>query len=268
MSGSDVTQLLLRLGALLDAQVRVELETQLELDDEDCDPLAYGCRASGNTLYIRLSLRASLRATAKDPEITPRALEAARLLSVPLAACLSAPIAERALRAEPTETHAEALVQLHRFVELSPQGELLHWSDGAERYLKEDGDARGVARFEAPLLAAVQAFLRGERNLQRLSPALSVSFGVLAGTAVRGELIVGALHAIDEHSEDAARFPAALLLSATELAVTRRLLSGEPESAIAERLGLATSTVKTHRHGIYRKLGVASRLELASLFRH
>lgn len=48
-------------------------------------------------------------------------------------------------------------------------------------------------------------------------------------------------------------------LSARELDVLRRLAAGEPYRGIADGMGLSPSTVRTHLHNIYRKMGIADR---------
>lgn len=53
-----------------------------------------------------------------------------------------------------------------------------------------------------------------------------------------------------------------LRLSWRESQVLGRVLVGEGESAIAERLGLSGHTVHTYFERLYRKLGVASRSDL------
>ncbi|MFD7589328.1 LuxR C-terminal-related transcriptional regulator [Kitasatospora sp. NPDC059811] len=55
-------------------------------------------------------------------------------------------------------------------------------------------------------------------------------------------------------------------LTEQERAVLDLLAEGLPNTAIAERLGLAVSTVKTYASRINTKLGVTSRLQAALLF--
>ncbi len=55
---------------------------------------------------------------------------------------------------------------------------------------------------------------------------------------------------------------AALGLSPRELEITRCLVTDVVESAIGERLGMSRHAAYDHLEGIYRKVGVNSRLEL------
>jgi PAS domain S-box-containing protein len=56
-------------------------------------------------------------------------------------------------------------------------------------------------------------------------------------------------------------------LTARELEVVRRLVSGDRVRAIAEGLFLSSSTVRNHLSSVYRKLGVRSQQELVDRFR-
>lgn len=51
------------------------------------------------------------------------------------------------------------------------------------------------------------------------------------------------------------------VLTPAECRVLNLLSTGMRDVEIAERLGVATATVKTHLHGGYRKLGVRNRME-------
>jgi DNA-binding CsgD family transcriptional regulator len=53
-----------------------------------------------------------------------------------------------------------------------------------------------------------------------------------------------------------------LQLSGRELQITRCVFDDQKEQVIASRLGISTHTVHTHLERLYRKLGVASRVEL------
>lgn len=56
------------------------------------------------------------------------------------------------------------------------------------------------------------------------------------------------------------------LLTAREREIVSRLLQGESNQTIADRLFIALPTVKNHLHNIYEKLGVSSRTEILHLF--
>ncbi len=55
-------------------------------------------------------------------------------------------------------------------------------------------------------------------------------------------------------------------LSLRESEIARAFAAGETYQAIAERLCLAPSTVRTHLTTVYRKLGVSSKLDLHKYF--
>lgn len=55
-------------------------------------------------------------------------------------------------------------------------------------------------------------------------------------------------------------------LTAREQEIGQLLLSGYSSKGIAQRLGIATDTVKAHRKHLYSKLGINSQAELFSLF--
>ena len=50
-------------------------------------------------------------------------------------------------------------------------------------------------------------------------------------------------------------------LSARELAVLRPLAEGKVYKQIAHELGLSTSTIRTHLHNIYGKIGAVDRAQ-------
>lgn len=54
--------------------------------------------------------------------------------------------------------------------------------------------------------------------------------------------------------------------TAREQEIGQLLLSGYSSKGIAQRLGIATDTVKAHRKHLYSKLGINSQAELFSLF--
>ena len=55
-------------------------------------------------------------------------------------------------------------------------------------------------------------------------------------------------------------------LTGREKEILQLLLKGKSNKEISDLIYVSTETVKTHLHNIYRKLGVKSRLEVASLF--
>jgi DNA-binding CsgD family transcriptional regulator len=92
------------------------------------------------------------------------------------------------------------------------------------------------------------------------------------GTLVHPDLIQTALEARASQALSAlrplARFPAASDLSARQIEIVSRLVSGERIVEIAEGMYLSPSTVRNHLTAIYRKFGVHSQAELlAALLR-
>jgi DNA-binding CsgD family transcriptional regulator len=56
------------------------------------------------------------------------------------------------------------------------------------------------------------------------------------------------------------------LLSPRERELAHLLLRGHSTASIGLRLGISTTTVKTHRKNLYSKLGIATQAEFFSLF--
>jgi DNA-binding CsgD family transcriptional regulator len=56
-------------------------------------------------------------------------------------------------------------------------------------------------------------------------------------------------------------------LSAREIEIAQLLLRGHSTLSISHHLGIATTTVKTHRKNLYAKLGIATQLQLFALCR-
>ena len=54
-------------------------------------------------------------------------------------------------------------------------------------------------------------------------------------------------------------------LTPRERQILELTLDGMDSPTVAERLGLSDNTVRTHKKGLYRKLGVHSKQELAAL---
>jgi len=65
----------------------------------------------------------------------------------------------------------------------------------------------------------------------------------------------------EEVEEDIKKFS----LTGREKEILQLLLKGKSNKEISDLMYVSTETVKTHLHNIYRKLGVKSRLEVASL---
>jgi DNA-binding CsgD family transcriptional regulator len=67
-------------------------------------------------------------------------------------------------------------------------------------------------------------------------------------------------------AEDALRAFGRNTLSPRERELAQLLLRGHSSASIGLRLGISTTTVKTHRKNLYSKLGIATQFELFSLF--
>jgi DNA-binding CsgD family transcriptional regulator len=70
----------------------------------------------------------------------------------------------------------------------------------------------------------------------------------------------------DTTADDALRAFGRNSLSPRERELAQLLLRGHSSASIGLRLGISTTTVKTHRKNLYSKLGIATQFELFSLF--
>ncbi|HEX4153879.1 MAG TPA: helix-turn-helix transcriptional regulator [Steroidobacteraceae bacterium] len=70
----------------------------------------------------------------------------------------------------------------------------------------------------------------------------------------------------DTGADDALRAFGRNLLSPRERELAQLLLRGHSSASIGLRLGISTTTVKTHRKNLYSKLGIATQSEFFSLF--
>jgi len=104
-----------------------------------------------------------------------------------------------------------------------------------------DGEVASLAPVIPFLAAAVRRYWRQARLMHRSSPP-------------------------DTGAEDALRVLGRNLLSPRERELAQLLLRGYSSAAIGLRLGISTTTVKTHRKNLYAKLGVSTQLELFSVF--
>jgi two-component system, NarL family, nitrate/nitrite response regulator NarL len=120
--------------------------------------------------------------------------------------------------------------------------------------LVADGDAHGMRR---ALDAGAAGYLDKGRGLTVLVDAIHAALG---GRVVV-ELTVGSAARTAEHSH-AQRLAAHL--TARERECLELLVDGAPTTDMANRLGVSTTTVRTHVQAILTKLGVHSRLEAAS----
>lgn len=104
-----------------------------------------------------------------------------------------------------------------------------------------EGDIASVTPVVPFLAAAIRRFWRGAKVMYPSSPA-----GTGADAAVQ---------ALGRN-----------FLSPRERELAQLLLRGHSSASIGLRLGISTTTVKTHRKNLYSKLGIATQFELFSLF--
>lgn len=71
----------------------------------------------------------------------------------------------------------------------------------------------------------------------------------------------------DTAADDALRAFGRDFLSPRERELAQLLLRGHSSTSVGLRLGISTTTVKTHRKNLYAKLGIATQFEFFSLFR-
>lgn len=142
-----------------------------------------------------------------------------------------------------------------------------------------DGDGLDVV---APVVAASPAtrvlLLTADRDPAVAGRALAAgasgylckTAGVAAlvsaiGRIVRGEVVVDAPEPpVQRTSEHAEALRLAAYLTARERECLALVVDGLGTGAMAERLGVSTTTVRTHVQAVLTKLGVHSRLEAAS----
>ncbi|MBZ0295044.1 MAG: response regulator transcription factor [Anaerolineae bacterium] len=113
---------------------------------------------------------------------------------------------------------------------------------GASGYISKDADPGQVVR-------AVQAVAAGEELIDR--------------SLLRAALAPVIDEEVEDFSEDEASDPLSDELSDREMEVLRLLTSGLSNAAIADKLHVSVSTVKTHVRHILEKLDVADRTQAA-----
>ncbi len=98
--------------------------------------------------------------------------------------------------------------------------------------------------------------------------AMSYPFSTSAYLLVCVLILIASARLIARHRSLLPRVDETLgrLLTVREREIVSRLLQGESNQTIADRLFIALPTVKNHLHNIYEKLGVSSRTEILHLF--
>lgn len=87
----------------------------------------------------------------------------------------------------------------------------------------------------------------------------------IGGQAVHESTIRSALDSMIHR--EAGAVETARLLTSREIEIVRMVATGLRNRAISEKLSISESTVKVHVHSIYRKLGIATRVELSNYAR-
>lgn len=262
VSGSDVVRLFARLAALMDACVEVVSSGPWD----GVEFLSEGLHIARKELWIPIGRTLALRITAHSESFSSSVLEIARLLALPLSACLAPPMATQALHANPGETLEKALLRLDAYAKLNLHGEILEWSETSLLLMRNKRHGITMEEGEAALLSAAQAFLRGERVLQRITPDLVATFAFMTQHARAEEILIAALHEQTESAKGAMYSPAAVLLTPTEMRIVALLVTGKSETVIAKQLDVSRETIRTHRKRIYQKVGAESRAGLVLLF--
>jgi two-component system nitrate/nitrite response regulator NarL len=117
-----------------------------------------------------------------------------------------------------------------------------------------DGDARGMRR---ALDAGASGYIDKSRGLAVLVNAIRAALG--------GKVVVELAAASSARSvENTQAQRLAAHLTTRERECLALLVEGAPTTLMANRLGVSTTTVRTHIQAILTKLGVHSRLEAAS----
>ncbi|MCQ4080546.1 LuxR C-terminal-related transcriptional regulator [Streptomyces sp. RB6PN25] len=121
---------------------------------------------------------------------------------------------------------------------------------------------RGIA---AAFAAGASGYVRHDERIEGVERAMAKA---RAGeVAVAPALLQGAftelLHPVAEPDDEAGRL--LQMLTPREVEVLVRVADGEDTRLIAARMGIASSTARTHVQRVLMKLGVGSRLEAAAL---
>ncbi len=95
----------------------------------------------------------------------------------------------------------------------------------------------------------------------RTADGRRVSAEISSTTLTQHGSIVGVFGLADPEEAPPERPTTSVDLTPRQLAVLRQLAQGHSTATIAERLGIATETVRNHVRGIIGRLGVHSRLE-------
>lgn len=121
---------------------------------------------------------------------------------------------------------------------------------------------RGIA---AAFAAGASGYVRHDERIEGVERAMAKARA--GGAAVAPALLQGAftelLHPAVEPDDEAGRL--LQMLTPREVEVLVRVADGEDTRLIAARMGIASSTARTHVQRVLMKLGVGSRLEAAAL---
>ena len=121
---------------------------------------------------------------------------------------------------------------------------------------------RGVA---AAFAAGASGYVRQDERIEGVERAMAKArAGEVAVTPqILQEAFAEVLNPADEPDDEGARL--LKMLTPREVEVLTRIAEGEDTRLIAEGMGIAPSTARTHVQRVLMKLGVGSRLEAAAL---
>lgn len=141
------------------------------------------------------------------------------------------------------------VVPIRRFLVFDARFRLWGESTGAARWLER-------TKGEAELLSAIRLFQRS----RQAAAVVVMDFGEVRITKIRESRSVRFLVELPLRT---ARTATEMLLSKTQIQVARRASEGATLHEIARAMNRSPDTVRSHLREIYRRLDVASRLELA-----
>ncbi len=194
-----------------------------------------------------------------------------RALLPHLSIALRSRIAITALDAPADESCQHAVIRLKTTVMFSFDEERVQWSTAARSLLlKRLGriSDRGWRRLAECVRAAAHRYLeQAPAGDQMLLPHIAIDFARIPRATGTHHSMLGLLRPLEsEQLRRGTVLPADCLLSPAEGRVARLLSDALTVGEIAATCGVSIGTIKTQQKSIYRKLGIASRAELISIY--